>query len=79
MKITVEEVAMCGLCRVEAVRKAVQRGVLDLSDPEGVFGYILGMRVKSLGLGFADGLGASPAHVEPDLHYIPDSQEVDWA
>lgn len=59
MEISNTEIARCGLCTEGTVRAAKSNGRLDASNAESVFGFILGMRVKELGLSAFDGL-ASP-------------------
>ena len=56
MEISNTEIARCGLCSEGAVRAAKSNGRLDSTDAESVFGFILGMRVKELGLSAFDSI-----------------------
>jgi len=54
MNATNIEIAKAALCSEGAVRKARER--LDLDDLGVLLGWVLGQRVKELGLGGVDGL-----------------------
>jgi hypothetical protein len=54
MKATNMEIAKAALCSEGAVRKARER--LDLDDLGVLLGWVLGQRVKEMGLGAVDGL-----------------------
>jgi hypothetical protein len=71
MKATNMEIAKAALCSEGAVRKARER--LDLDDLGVVLGWVLGQRVKELGLGAVDGIAPQKERV---IQYAPADAKV---
>ena len=60
MKISNEEIARESFCSEGAVRKAIERGTLDVEKLGSVFDYVFKMRVKWLGWGAVEACGDCP-------------------
>lgn len=84
-----EEIAKAGLCTVDTVKKAVERGNIT-DDLTVLLGWIITQRAKSLGVGLLDECAKKPfpkivtvenvKSVVEELGYVPDNsqQEGNW-
>jgi len=75
MKATNMEIAKAGLCTEGAVRKARER--LDLDDLEVLLGWVLGQRVRGLGLAAVDGIVSAGPEAEPEDREPTDQEYMD--
>jgi len=92
MKISNGEIARESFCSEGAVRKAIERGTLDVEKLGSVFDYVFKMRVKWLGWGAVEACAGKKAvfpktvtaenieDVVEELHYVPDGchTEGEW-